>query len=232
MISYWHSTSSKCIYSMKDPNESDLYSVDYDCLGQTFCTSGKDFKIKIYDESTKTLIETMKPGPTSPGHSNRVFCVKCHPTDPNIIFSGGWDSTLQIWDVRQEHTVGYIFGPHICGESIDLNGDILLTGSYAHDNVLQLWSMRQRSLIQTVPDAGSFLYCAQFSSQGDYVLTGGAQRNETRIYNGNNFKYLGGILGMPRAVTGVHFSSKSDMFAFSSGEGLLRVFRMVDFTKE
>jgi len=40
-------------------------------------------------------------GPQSaPGHSNRIFCVKFHPNDPNVLLSGGWDTTIQIWDTR------------------------------------------------------------------------------------------------------------------------------------
>jgi WD40 repeat protein len=30
------------------------------------------------------------------GHSNRVFAVCWHPEDPNLLFSGGWDKTVQV----------------------------------------------------------------------------------------------------------------------------------------
>ena len=38
-------------------------------------------------------------------HSNRVFAIKCHPTDPNLVYSSGWDSTVQFWDLRSEKPV-------------------------------------------------------------------------------------------------------------------------------
>ena len=38
------------------------------------------------------------------------------PDDPNVLLSGGWDNTVQVWDVRAGQSVRSIFGPHICGE--------------------------------------------------------------------------------------------------------------------
>ena len=34
------------------------------------------------------------------GHSNRVFSLKFVAEDPNLLVSGGWDNTVQVWDVR------------------------------------------------------------------------------------------------------------------------------------
>jgi COMPASS component SWD3 len=36
----------------------------------------------------------MKESSELPGHSNRIFCVKFNPYDPNKIASGGWDNTI------------------------------------------------------------------------------------------------------------------------------------------
>ena len=35
------------------------------------------------------------------GHKSRVFSICSHPTDNNVFVSGGWDDTVQFWDVRQ-----------------------------------------------------------------------------------------------------------------------------------
>lgn len=35
--------------------------------------------------------------------------------------SGGWDNTVKVWDIRSKTPVHSIFGPHVCGESIDIN---------------------------------------------------------------------------------------------------------------
>jgi len=59
---------------------------------------------------------------SSAGHSNRIFSCKYHPGDPNIIVSGGWDNTVQIWDARTGFSQRSIYGPHLCGDSLDLQG--------------------------------------------------------------------------------------------------------------
>lgn len=35
-----------------------------------------------------------------PNHTNRIFCVKGIEKEPNLFYSGGWDSTVRLWDVR------------------------------------------------------------------------------------------------------------------------------------
>jgi WD40 repeat protein len=57
-------------------------------------TAGKDKYIRLYDEQTKSIIISMKESSELPGHSNRIFCVKFNPFDPNKIASGGWDNTI------------------------------------------------------------------------------------------------------------------------------------------
>ena len=63
--------------------------------------AGKDCRIRIYDEATKSLTMTMKMLGENPGHSNRIFSVKFSPYNPNLLVSGGWDNTLQLNDLRE-----------------------------------------------------------------------------------------------------------------------------------
>ena len=78
------------------------------------------------------------------GHSNRIFCVRFDSTNSNIIASGGWDNTVQIYDIRKKGPIASIYGPHVCGDAIDFKSDgyTMLTGSYRQDNVLELWDLR------------------------------------------------------------------------------------------
>ncbi len=76
----------------------------------------------------------------SAGHSNRIFALKFHPTNSNILVSGGWDSTVQIWDLAKRISIKSIYSPHICGDAIDIDfsGEKLLTGSYRRDDAIQV----------------------------------------------------------------------------------------------
>ena len=45
-----------------------------------------------------------------------------------VLVSGGWDKTLQIWDLRVHRSVRSIYGPYVCGDSIDIQGNNILVG--------------------------------------------------------------------------------------------------------
>lgn len=137
-LKHWHATSGKCLHSRCDKPDNHLYSIDYSTDGTLLATAGRDAHIRIYDETTKSLALTMKERGELPGHSNRIFCVKFNPFDQNQLVSGGWDNTLQIYDIREKGPVNSIYGPHICGDSIDFryDGYTLLTGSYRQDDAL------------------------------------------------------------------------------------------------
>ena len=36
----------------------------------------------------------------------------------------------QVWDIRAGHAVRSIFGPHVCGDSVDYCRGVVLTGSW------------------------------------------------------------------------------------------------------
>ena len=82
-------------FSIKDHPRNNLYALDYSPDFDSFVAAGKDFKLRIYDEHTRKLKSILhSQGYTAPGHSNRVFAVRYHPDDGNVLFSGGWDNTV------------------------------------------------------------------------------------------------------------------------------------------
>ena len=102
----------------------------------------------MYDESTKKVVKTFEEGSwQAKGHSNRIFCVKFSPDNPNTLLSGGWDQSVFIWDKRQKEPVGSLFGPSISGESIDIKGSMVLTGSYSSEDQMKIWDLRTMEMI-------------------------------------------------------------------------------------
>jgi hypothetical protein len=92
-------------------------------------------------------------GSANAGHSNRIFAVTWHPTDPFTVVSGGWDNTIQVYDTRVGHSVRSLYGAHICGDALALSpdGSTLLTGSWRPDDCLQLWDFASGKLLVSVP---------------------------------------------------------------------------------
>lgn len=115
-----------------------MFCIDFSPDGTLLATAGRDTHIRIYDETTKSLFMNLKERGDLPGHSNRIFSVKFNPVNPSMLFSGGWDNTMQIYDIREKGPVASIYGPHICGDAIDVrfDGYSVLTGSYRQDDAL------------------------------------------------------------------------------------------------
>lgn len=95
----------------------------------------------------------------SPGHSNRIFCVKF--IDENNLVSGGWDSVIHFWDTRQRKSVGSFYGPRLSGDSIDLRDNQVLIGCDTTDNQIQIWDIRthkQISFLNWTPNKEEVAY--------------------------------------------------------------------------
>ena len=79
-------------------------------------------KISFHLNKTKHLSFSGAPEEMS-GHKSRVFCACFNPTSNHELVSGGWDNTIQFWDVRQPFSLRHITGVHMCGEGIDISSD-------------------------------------------------------------------------------------------------------------
>lgn len=78
-----------------------------------------DMLIGHLNKGNPTSLETGQIG----SHSNRVFCIKWHPEDVNLFYSGGWDKSVFMWDVRTKTAVKNIYGYYIGGQAIDVKGN-------------------------------------------------------------------------------------------------------------
>ena len=54
-LSHWHITSEKRVHVIVE-KDNQIYAVDYREDAEKFITGGKDTKIRVYDEATKTRI--------------------------------------------------------------------------------------------------------------------------------------------------------------------------------
>jgi WD40 repeat protein len=66
--------------------------------------------LEVYDDEKLARICDLKHNGTN-GHTNRIFSVKFDPTMSNVVYSGGWDCIVNIWDLRTGGVIGSISGP-------------------------------------------------------------------------------------------------------------------------
>ena len=179
-------------------------------------------------------------GTTTAGHSNRVFSTKFVPHDDNMILSGGWDNTVQIWDIRVQHAVRSIFGPHIAGDALDIVDDEIITGSWRPENPLEVWDYKSGKLKNVIPWNQSalksepcFLYAATFSPGGDLIAAGGSGANEAKVFDHTRDNALvGTIAGLSRGVFTLDFSPNGEQLAVAGADATLRIIDVYDSNRK
>lgn len=71
--------------------------------GKNLLIGEKESRIILFDNEIHKMVREYQAGvSTSVAHVNRVFSVKCLQDDKNIFISGGWDSVVNIWDIREK----------------------------------------------------------------------------------------------------------------------------------
>lgn len=237
LVQHWHIKSGKCLHKIEEPGNQ-IFCLDYFHNGTIFATAGRDYKVRIYDEATKRLSQVLEGGDQlkTAGHSNRVFSVKFHSENPNILISAGWDNTVQIWDLRKGQSIRSIYGAYICGDSVDMNHDSteILTASYRTTDTLQVWDFASGKLKHTIPwrpenHFGSqecMCFLGEYSKPDSrYILAGGSQNNEAKIFDAKSFACVGAI-SVPKPVFCGNFSNSGNSFAIGGADGQIRVFSM------
>ena len=255
-VKHWHasSSSSELLHSHTEKGNQ-VYALDYRPDAALFASAGKDTVVRVYDEETQALSATLGEsdaemrrylgggaGLRALGHTSRVFSIKFVPDEPPLLLSAGWDNSVHVWDLRAAQSpVGSMYGVHCCGDSVDVRGCEVLTGSWRPSKQLQIWDLRRRELVSSVPflpsppatECTCKLYAAQLSrppptsDAAPTIIaaagTGSAEgTGEVHLFSREGFTPLG-RLELPRAVYGIDVARGGARVALTAGDNKLRV---------
>jgi len=241
-ILHWDIKTKKCVNRLEEEGNQ-IFCVDYSADGLMFATGGIDRKVRIYDETTKTLVQTMEAGNDNKneagkgtGHANRILGLACHPLEPHTVVTGGWDKQLQVWDLRQGISVQSVWNVVLYGQAVSFSsdGNTLLTGSYRTRSQLQMWDLRKGQVIETPEWKGpekmgnqSSLYAAAFSKDenSSLVVAGGSGSNEAKFFWRGEGKAVpfAGLVNMKKPCFSVDISPDGKLVAVGGGDGQVRV---------
>ena len=235
VISIWNIEKNHMISRFKEENY--VYTSEYNRDGTKFATAGYDTKIRVYDQNTLALSSIFQKDDKNNdylGHTNRIYSLKYWSDHPEVLLSAGWDETLFIWDTRVGRHIEYIYGPLVCGDSLDIKGDNILTGSWRDHNQLQIWDIRNKKTSFDIPwenyntdnkNDRSHIYVSQFNKASDrYIIAGTTGNNEIRIFDKNeNYRCVDVISGFEKPVYTLSFNHVDQKIAFGSGNGLCGV---------
>lgn len=124
--------------------DDEIACIDFSLDGSCLASVGKDAQVKIYDSNLNNSSSSLNKLISSYGasgsslrkssvfdfnpedlsrHTNRLQAVKFSNTSSSLLFTGGWDRSVKMWDRRTPN--GYVSqfnGPFICGsDAIDVN---------------------------------------------------------------------------------------------------------------
>lgn len=175
------------------------YSCDFSSDSSTFAVVGSDAIIRIYDGvSFKNVLTLSKDTPESTlYHTTRIYSTIYDPKNPSILFTGGWDTRVFMWDIRSGKGIISFGGPNICGDSIDIDthNNILLTGSWRRKAPLEFWDIRTGNLMKQGEWSSSLnqdndicqIYSAKFIKQSgnnpNAIVAGGSDCNNVKLFN-------------------------------------------------
>lgn len=222
IVNHWQVHTGKLLHTLHEPGN-ETYAIAYSPNGLQFATAGRDRVVRVYDAASRTLqLELAQGTANSAGHSNRIFAVKFHPTDPNLLLSAGFDHTVQIWDLRVGKSVRSVYGANVCGQALDIHDSEILTGSARPATQLELWDLHTTDQISDLhwPDAAS-LYCACFSPNGEHLAAGGYNPNGGRVLTSDGD--VVGAVTEDSAVYACAFAPSGRFAAFGTANGTIRV---------
>lgn len=84
-------------------------------------------------------------------HTSQVMSICTHPDNDFVVYSGGIDGRILIWDTRSGNLpVGCISGVDLCGDALDVSKDgyRILAGSHRSKSPIQIFDVR-RSVFDT-----------------------------------------------------------------------------------
>lgn len=202
----WHASSGQILHAQKMSSKGEaLACLDVSADGARLALAGADNVVRVLDAVNHKIIAELGPGrlsrgtgavQTAPlGHTNRVFAVKFHPSDSNTLLSGGWDKTVQVWNLARAQPASHLSGPFLGGDALDVDpvSGAVLTGSYRGGvDSLELWDARGGNRIRSLfascggsdgqgqdseeegqgENAACWVYCAKFVSGSDLVGVG------------------------------------------------------------
>ncbi|KAG9465572.1 hypothetical protein GDO78_018073 [Eleutherodactylus coqui] len=217
-VKFWHISTQSCTRSLTEDRQT--LAATFSPSGRHFLTAGSSDNIFVYDTETMTCVNICQPSPSlsvMDGHRSRVFGLTFHPLSDEGFLSGGWDDTVQFWDIRQKHSLRRISGPHVCGDAlaIDPGTQQILIGSWRKEENLQIWDSQTGQKIHTVPDdyrGPSRVYGCRWLG-ASHMIAAGSDINTCRVIDRNSLLTRGSLVDLPAGVYSLDVSSSGSSVA-------------------
>ena len=183
-------------------------------------------QIQIFNNNTQTLEKLIKKGTSfATGHINQIHCVVFDKKNSDRLVSGGRDSRILIWDLRNLEPTGMVVGPQVLGDTVDIKGNYIVAGSYEPKEGVLLYDDRKFEEPIKSFKTDSHIYACKFNKkENDYIFAaGGYKRNLMKGYDINKNDFIFGIEGLGAACYALDFSMDGSVLAYGCADGGVRI---------
>ena len=109
-----------------------------------------------------------------------------------------------------------MFGPHICGDSVDIRDNYIVSGSYGIREQVQVWALDSGRNIHTLTldnhGRKCMAYAAQFcKNEGTVFAVGGQGSEEIYFFDAVNLNLVSTISKVPKTVYSMHRSANNKL---------------------
>lgn len=235
IIKIWDTSRKDPKHIIVESGNTGVYCIDYNSSGSLLVSGGADATLRIYDDPTKKVIKEFQPGLKDiVHHHNRIHCVKFNPEDDNIIYSGGADKQITVHDMRWKDPLQNIIGPYVIGDSIDINNNSLLVGSYRSKEWLEVYDIRKYERInvydwdQDHPRRGGQVLAAKFTKgRTDSILAAGKSLNDIRVFNRASGAATAGLDGFKNMIYSMDYNHDGSLISLGSADGTIYMLEYV-----
>lgn len=202
-------------------NNQEIFTSDYDLYGTKYVVGCNNGILKVFDANTNSNVQVFRP--VEEITAQRVFCTKWF-NEYNIL-SAGWDNKISVWDARTGIVCRTILGPHVCGDSVDVKENYIVSGSYNVKDQVQVWDFGSGKNIYTISIENNGLKCLVYSLQfcknfEGLFAVGGAEDNKVHFFNAATMEKKGVIDRITKPIYSLNWSLDNKL-AIGAGSSAL-----------
>lgn len=143
--------------------------------GSQLYTCSTDHTVAIWDVPTSQRIKKFK------GHSTYVNSVQGARRGPQIIVSGGDDSTVRLWDARKRHCTSML-NTTFQVTAVTFNDTAEQIISAGIDNDIKVWDLRKNEILYRLKGHTDTVTGVSLSPDGSYLLSN-SMDNTLRVWD-------------------------------------------------
>ncbi|KAF7286829.1 U5 small nuclear ribonucleoprotein 40 kDa protein [Rhynchophorus ferrugineus] len=143
--------------------------------GSNIITASTDYTLGLWDVVTGERVRKYK------GHNTFVNCIQGARRGPQLMVSGGDDSTVRIWDQRKKQptiTMNTVYQT----TAVSFNDTAEQVFSGGIDNDIKVWDVRKKEVIYTMKGHTDTITGLSLSADGSYLLSN-SMDNTLRIWD-------------------------------------------------